>query len=90
MAIDVITMALANQFTTDTVAGAGAIKGAPCEVESIEETSDGAKVNLKWEDKTGTVHRDSANIKASEVAEKIADDLSFGIENNDLFVENKE
>lgn len=51
MGIEVETLAAANKFTIDTVAGAGGIKGAPCEIQSITRNqADNANVvTFKWE-----------------------------------------
>lgn len=54
MGIEVETLAAANKFTTDTVAGAGALKGAPCEIQSITRNqADNANVvTFKWENES--------------------------------------
>lgn len=53
---------LANNHTDESIAGAGAIKGAPCQIESIEDIEGGHKVNFKWELNDGTIKRDSMNV----------------------------
>ena len=46
-----IALAAANKYTDETVAGAGALKGAPCEIQSITRNqADNANVvTFKWE-----------------------------------------
>lgn len=41
----------------ETLAGAGAIRGVPCELESIEDQEDAFLLTFKWEETDGTVHR---------------------------------
>ena len=68
--IDVLTLALANKYTDTEIAGGGAIKGAPCEIDSI---SDGV-VTFKWEDTQG-----DTQYLALDVGEAIAEKLAFAI-----------
>ena len=75
--IDVVTMALSNKYTDSEVAGAGAIKGAPCEIESI---TDGV-VTFKWTDANGQVYRQPLDV-GSAIAEKLA----FALQDSDLLV----
>ena len=88
--IDVVTMALSNGYTDATVLGGGAIKGSPCEVSSVQEDSNGAKITLKWEDKNGKVETQDVNIKTSDVAGKIAEKIEFAVEDSDLIINEKE
>lgn len=41
----------------ETLAGAGAVRGVPCELESIDDQSDAFLLTFKWEESDGTVHR---------------------------------
>ena len=75
--IDVLTLALSSSYTDKEIAGAGAIKGAPCEIDSI---TDGV-VTFKWEDANGDVQYLSL-----DVGEAIAEKLSFAINDGDLEV----
>lgn len=47
-------LAIANQYTDDTVIGGGAIKGKNCTIESIEPISGGQRVTFKWTLDDGT------------------------------------
>lgn len=40
-----------------TLEGAGAVRGVPCELENIEEQDDAFLITYKWEEKDGSVHR---------------------------------
>lgn len=47
-------LAIANQYTDDTVIGGGAIKGKNCTIDSIEPISGGQRVTFKWTLDDGT------------------------------------
>lgn len=48
MAVDILTLAMARKFTKDTANALGAVKGAPCMIESIVDTGDANIVTFKW------------------------------------------
>lgn len=52
--LNIEAYALAKKYTDKSLIGAGAIKGAPCQVESIETISGGHRVTLTWELNDGT------------------------------------
>lgn len=60
MAIDVVTLALANQYTEESLLGAGALKGndgfSPS--VSVTETKDGAEISI-----TDSSHTETFEIK---------------------------
>lgn len=60
MAIDVVTLALANQYTEDSLIGAGALKGKDgfSPSVSVAETSDGAEISI-----TDASHTETFEIK---------------------------
>lgn len=49
--MDIVTYALAKKYTEDTANALGAVKGAPCTIQSITETADAIVVIFSW---TGT------------------------------------
>ena len=59
----VVAYILSKKYTKDTVIGMGAIKGAPCEVQSVNKVGKTTTVTLKWEDTTGTSHTQSFDIE---------------------------
>lgn len=59
----IIALLLSKKFTKDTVVGMGAIKGAACQVQSINKVGKTTTVTLKWEDNTGGVHTQSFEIE---------------------------
>lgn len=48
MAIDLLTLASARKFTKDTANALGAVKGAPCTIDSIVDTGDANIVTFGW------------------------------------------
>lgn len=54
MSIDILTYALAKKYVDKSINGLGAIKGAPCEISSIEETEDASIVTFRWVGADGT------------------------------------
>lgn len=59
----IIALLLSKKFTKDTVIGMGAIKGAACQVQSINKVGKTTTVTLKWEDNTGGIHTQSFEIE---------------------------
>ena len=53
MALSVETLAVAKRYTDKSIEGAGAIKGAPCEIQSITDITGGHRVTFLWEDSEG-------------------------------------
>ena len=54
--IDFLTLAQSKRYTKETVAGAGAIAGVPCQIESIEPITGGNRITFLWEDNNGEEH----------------------------------
>ena len=52
--MDLIAYALAKKYTEDTAIGLGAVKGAPCVIQSIEDTGTENVVTFKWTGTDGT------------------------------------
>jgi hypothetical protein len=55
-------IAICKGYTNSSIAGAGAIKGAPCEVKSIEPIEGGNKVTFLWHLNDGSELTDSMNV----------------------------
>lgn len=62
MSIDILTLAMSRKYTNDAVNGLGPIKGAPCEISSIEETEDASIVTFRWTGADGTTQTDVMTI----------------------------
>lgn len=64
MSVSFETLALAKQYTNDSLAGtSGALKGSPCEIQSIIPTDDGNIVVFSWTDSKGTVQTTKMTVK---------------------------
>ena len=59
----IVALLLSKKFTKDTVIGMGAIKGAACQVQSINKVGKTTTVTLKWEDNIGGVHTQAFDIE---------------------------
>lgn len=59
----IIAYILSKKYTNDTVIGMGAIKGAACQVQSINKVNKTTTITLEWEDNVGTSHTQSFDIE---------------------------
>lgn len=62
MALSVETLAMAKTYTNETVDGLGALKGAPCTVESIQNIPGGKRITLGWEGESGQKQTQSFDV----------------------------
>ena len=60
--IDVLTLSLAKNYTDESIAGAGALEGKPCQIKSIEAITGGNRVTFLWEDNDGVEHTDTMDV----------------------------
>ena len=70
MGISTDTLAAARKYTDDSMAGAGAVAGVPCQVQSIEAITGGNKVTFKWEDNNGDTHTGSMSVMDGEKGDR--------------------
>lgn len=61
--MDIVTYALARKYVKDTAIGLGAVKGAPCRIQSIVEDDDKATITFTWTATDGTDKTSILNIK---------------------------
>ena len=54
--IDVVTLAVAEKYTRDSLVGLGALKGSPCTISKVEEVSDGTEITFKWTGDDGSTN----------------------------------
>ena len=80
--LDIITLAVAEKYTRDTVIGLGALKGAPCTISKTEKVSDGTEITFKWTGDDG-----STNTRKIKVVDGISIINAHINENNHLIVE---
>ena len=57
--MDLIAVAVAKRFAEETLSGAGALKGAPCTIQSITPVEDGMNVVFSWVDNSGNEQTDT-------------------------------
>lgn len=55
--------AIAKKYIDKSLDGAGALKGAPCEIQSIVEIPGGHRITFSWKGDSGTVYTDTMNVK---------------------------
>lgn len=56
MSLSVETLAVARKYTDDSLAGAGAVAGVPCKIQSITAITGGNRVTFLWTDNNGDDH----------------------------------
>jgi hypothetical protein len=61
--LDVITLAVAEKYTRDSLVGLGALKGSPCTISKVEEVSDGTEVTFKWTGDDGSTNTRKIKVK---------------------------
>ncbi len=59
----IIAYILSKKYVDNTVIGMGAIKGAACQVQSINKVGKTTTITLKWEDNVGGVHTQAFDIE---------------------------
>ena len=55
-------LALANQYTDDSLAGAGALEGKPCQIQSITPITGGNRIKFLWFDNDGVSHTETMDV----------------------------
>lgn len=73
MGLDVVSMAIARNYTDKTVEGLGAVKGAPCTIKSITEVDGGQKVTFEWTGTSGTKQTSEMTVKNGVSVTEISD-----------------
>ena len=67
---DVVILALSKKFTKDTAQGMGAVKGANCQIQSIEKSGDTNTVTFKWIDNQEQAHTSPMIVKDGAKGDK--------------------
>lgn len=60
------TYAVAKKYTDDTVAGAGAVAGKPCQIQSITDITGGHRVTFLWVDNSSVSHTSTMDVMDGE------------------------
>lgn len=55
-------LAITKNYVKRTLEGEGAVKGVPCEIETITDNEESIDVIFRWEDKDGNVHHQDMSI----------------------------
>ena len=77
--MDLTVLALAKNFTKETVKGMGALKGASCTISSVNEVENGTEITFRYEDNTGAEHFETIFVKnGKDGVGKIDDDAIEG------------
>ena len=62
MSISKETLACAKTYTDESMAGAGAVAGVPCQIQSITEITGGHRVTFLWIDNNGDSHTSTMDV----------------------------
>lgn len=65
-------LAIANQYTDETVLGGGALKGKNCTIQGIESIEGGQRVTFKWTLDDGTVKTNTMDVMNGDEGVSIA------------------
>lgn len=69
----IIAYILSKKYVDNTVIGMGAIKGAACQVQSINKVGKITTITLKWEDNVGGVHTQAFDVEDGEDGISVVD-----------------
>lgn len=61
--MDIITYALSKKYVEKTADALGAVRGAPCKIKNIEETTDGNIVTFEWKGDSGATQQRTMLVK---------------------------
>lgn len=76
--IDVLTLGAARNYTKQSMAGGGAVKGAPCQISGITDNADGTHtVTFSWKDNAGANHTSNMTVKDGKDGENGTDGLGI-------------
>jgi len=61
--MDLITLALAKKYVEQTAVGLGAVRGAPCTIQSITDSSTEATITFRWTGTDGSTNTSALVLK---------------------------
>lgn len=70
MSVSKDTLAAARKYTKESMAGAGAVKGVPCQIKSVVPTTGGNNVTYLWVDNDGNPHETVMFVKDGAKGDK--------------------
>lgn len=63
---DVEIIGMLRSYVKETIEGAGALEGAPCQIQSVVDNEDGTQtITFLWEDNEGTSHTTAVNVPSA-------------------------
>ena len=62
----ILALASSKSYTKETVEGAGAVAGVPCQIQSITDIEGGHRITFLWEDNEGVEHTSFMDVKDGE------------------------
>ena len=60
--MDLVTLALAKKYTSDTAEQFGAVKGAPCKIKSIMDIDGGHRITFEWKNDAGATQESTLDV----------------------------
>ena len=60
--LNILTLAMAKKYTDNSLAGAGAIAGKPCQIQSITPITGGNRVTFLWVDNNNVSHTSTLDV----------------------------
>ena len=63
---DVEIIGMLRSYVKETIEGAGALEGAPCQIQSVVDNEDGTQtITFLWEDNDGVSHTTEVNVPSA-------------------------
>ena len=66
----ILALASSKSYTKETVEGAGAVAGVPCQIQSITDIEGGHRVTFLWEDNDGNEHTSTMDVMTGDQGPK--------------------
>lgn len=60
--LNILTLAMAKKYTDKSLAGAGAVAGVPCQIQSITPITGGNRITFLWEDNNNVSHTSTLDV----------------------------
>ena len=61
--MDIASYILSKRYVDETLAGVGALKGAPCQIQSIEPIEGGNNITFSWKTEEGDIRTSTIFVK---------------------------
>ena len=60
--VNILTLAMAKKYTDKSLAGAGAVAGVPCQIQSIKPITGGNRITFLWVDNNNVSHTSTLDV----------------------------